>query len=128
MIACLSGKTFSNLLFLIINCFLAPQVICTLTKHLNFLALYIHNDKLLAIIWKFEKLKMVAQYAFKIKHLTAHDSLLGYAGWLVYFVFWGVALFCSSISYLLEVLILSLSLHFIYRKTAGNCYCHTSWK
>lgn len=28
----------------------------------------------LTIIRKIEKLKVVAQYAFKIKHLTVHDS------------------------------------------------------
>lgn len=79
----------------------------------------------LAIIRKVEKLKMVAQYAFKIKYLTAYDSLLG-KQW--FFVFFEESLFCYPISYiaLLEVLILSLSFQFTYRETTGNFYCHTS--
>lgn len=58
MMACLPGKTFLNFCFPLYQTnFLAPQVICTLTKHLNLLDLYINYDITSSCNKKFEKLK-----------------------------------------------------------------------
>lgn len=68
---------------------------------------------------------MVAQYAFKIRHSTAHDSLLG-KRWFCFFFEESLYLVPLLVITSLEVLILSLSVQFIYWEIVGNFYCHTS--
>lgn len=104
------------------------RVICTFTKHLNLLDLYINNDIASSHNKKNWEIKDDCTICFQNQPFNSTWQFVGLM--LVGFLFClrNHSVFCYPISYSLIGSIVSQSLQFIYRETAGNFYYHTSWK